>query len=157
MLMRSAFLSCVALLSWAPRDSSFAEGSEVADCPVPKRASAVALSLKLASSSLTGASSGKRVAAASPPEQNLKQRTKKVSNKLVKKALAFSLPLEIRGGTNSKALATADASTVKTTSKVSAPASKAASSAALSAATASATNSNGVEPGDSAVTPWVVG
>jgi len=120
---------------------------------VPKRASAVALSSKPASSSLKGASSGKRVAAASLPEQNPKQHTKNVANKLVKKALAFSSPVEIRGGTNSKALATADALTVKTTSKVSAPASKVASSAALSAATASATNSNGVEPGDSAVTP----
>jgi len=80
-----------------------------------------------------------------------------VASNLIKKALAFSVPLEIDGGKNSKVLATADASNVKATSKVSAPASKAASSAALSAATASATNSNGVEPGDSAVTPWVVG
>jgi len=104
-----------------------------------------------------GASSGNCVAAASPAGQNSKQRTKKVANNLVKKALTFSVPLEIDGEKNSKALATADAPTEKAASKVSAPSSKAASSAALSAATASATNSNSVEPGDSAVTPWVVG
>jgi hypothetical protein len=89
--------------------------------------------------------------------QNSKQRTKKVANHLVKKALAFSVPLEIDGEKNSKALATTDALTEKAASKVSAPSSKAVASAALSAATASATNSNSVEPGDSAVTPWVVG
>jgi len=57
----------------------------------------VATSLKPVSSPLKGASSGKRVATASPPEQNLKQRTKTVANKLVKKALAFSSPLEVGG------------------------------------------------------------
>jgi len=113
----------------------------------------VATSLKPVSSPLKGASSGKRVATASPPEQNLKQRTKTVANKLVKKALAFSSPLEVGGGASARALATADASTMK----VSAPASSAASSAARSAATATATNSNGVEPGENAVTLWVVG
>ena len=123
----------------------------------PKRASTVALSSKLPSSSLKGASSGKRVAAASPPGQNSKQRAKKVANHPVKKALAFSVPLEIDGEKNSKAPATANALTEKTASKVSAPSSKAAASAGLSAATASATNSNSVEPGGSAVTPWVVG
>ena len=96
-----------------------------------------------------GASSGNCVAAASPAGQNSKQRTKKVANNLVKKALAFLVPLESDGKKNSKALATADAPTEKAASKVSAPS----STAALSAATASATNFNSVELGDSAVTP----
>ena len=109
----------------------------------PKRASAVATSSKPLLSPLKGASSGKRVATASPPEQNPKQRTKN----------AFSSPLEVGGGASTKALANADTSTVKTASKVLAPASSEASLSARSAATVSATNSNSVEPGENAVSP----
>ena len=123
----------------------------------PKRALSMASSSKPPLSPSKGASSGKRVAPALPPEQNPKQRTKMAAGKLIKQALAFSSPLQVRGGASARALATADALTVKTASKVLAPASIVASSAARSAATVSATNSNDVEPGENAVTPWVVG
>jgi len=56
---------------------------------VLKRASAVAPSSKLPSSSLRGASSGKRMAAASPLGQNSKQRTKQVANTPIKKGFGL--------------------------------------------------------------------